>query len=316
MSKRRKHHRPIDLSKLKTRSIKTRKNLVDVGLFGSASTGDSFAAFTDSLPDILAARSLREVAEAIAKAHGKGKAVVAAFGAHLIKCGLSPVIIDLLERGILTGIATNGAGAIHDAEIALIGATSEDVGDGLKTGTFGTSRETAAAIAEAAAAAAAEGQGLGRALGEYILGKKCKHAKHSLFAAAARLDIPATVHVAMGTDIVHMHPNVPAAALGEATMTDFRLLCSVVAGLQGGVWLNIGSAVLLPEVFLKTLTVARNLGHKVDRFVSVNMDMIQHYRPRENVLRRPGGTAYAITGHHEIMVPLLRMMVLQQTKKK
>ncbi|MEW6358041.1 MAG: hypothetical protein AB1696_17030 [Planctomycetota bacterium] len=315
MRKKPRKYQPIDLRKLKTRSIKKRRNLVNVDMFGKPAIGDSFAAFAKSLPDILAARDLREVAEGMARAHRKGKTVALAFGAHVIKCGCSPILIDMIERGLITSVSGNGACAVHDFEIALIGATSEDVGDGLRTGMFGASRETAEAMAEAAHLADRQGWGLGRALGELILKRRCRYARHSIFAAAAKLGIPATVHVAMGTDVVHMHPDIPADNLGEATMRDFRLLCSVVADLQGGVWLNVGSAVIMPEVFLKALTVARNLGHKVDDFISVNLDMLQHYRPRQNVLNRPGGASHAITGHHEIMLPLLRMMVLQELRK-
>lgn len=315
MNKKRKSYAPIDLRKITTVPLRGRRHLVDTALFGRPAAGDSFAEFADSLPDILAARSLKEVAEGIACARRGGRTVAAAFGAHVIKCGLSPLVVDMLERGILTAVAANGAGAIHDCEVAMVGATSEDVGDGLKTGRFGMSRETAAAIAEAASLAVREKCGLGRALGELILRRRFPHADLSIFAAAARLGLPATVHVALGTDIVHMHPNVSPAELGEASMLDFRILCSVVADLQDGVWLNIGSAVLLPEVFLKALTVARNLRRKVNKFISVNMDMIQHYRPRVNVLSRPGGESHAITGHHEIMVPLLRMMVLQRMQR-
>ncbi|NOZ24348.1 MAG: hypothetical protein GXP25_24995 [Planctomycetes bacterium] len=315
MSKKRKKYSPIDLGKLKTRSIRKRRNLVDVGMFGKPAVGDSFAGFEKSLPHVLAAHSLRQVAQGIARAHRKGKTIALAFGAHVIKCGCTPIIIDMMQRGLITSISGNGACAIHDFEVALIGATSEDVGSGLKTGKFGTSRETAEAMAEAANLADQEGWGLGRALGELIRERRCKFAKHSLFAAAAKHEIPATVHVAMGTDVVHMHPNIPADKLGAATMLDFRLLCSVVSDLQSGVWLNVGSAVIMPEVFLKALTVARNLGHEIDDFLSVNMDMLQHYRPSQNVLSRPGGVSCAITGHHEIMLPLLRMMVLQKLGK-
>jgi hypothetical protein len=237
--------------------------------------------------------------------------VVAAVGAHVIKCGASPLLIDLMKRGIVNAVATNGAAAVHDYEISLIGRTSEDVAAGLPDGEFGMARETAQGMARAAERGA-QGDGLGRALGRMILKDKNRWARHSLFATAAALKIPATVHVAIGTDVVHMHPQISGAALGESSLQDFRILCSVVGDLDGGVWLNIGSAVLLPEVFLKALSAARNLGHKVEDFCSANLDMIQHYRPRQNVLLRPRGKGFAITGHHEIMLPLLRMMVLQR----
>ncbi|MCR4290287.1 MAG: hypothetical protein NUV86_08535 [Candidatus Scalindua sp.] len=313
MKKQKKEHKPIDLKKIKTYSIKKRKNLVNIGQFGKPIEFKNFNKFIDSLPKVLAADGLRNVIDNIVKAHNKNRQVVLALGAHVIKCGLSPIVIDLMKRGIVTAVAMNGSGAIHDYEISLIGETSEDVSHSLKDGTFGMAKETAEAIQ---AAASVPESGLGRALGDKIIKDKNKYKQHSILAAGARLNIPVTVHVAIGTDIIHMHPCVSGSDMGESSHIDFKILCSVVSELEGGVWLNIGSAVIMPEVFLKAITVARNLGRKVQNLTTVNMDMIQHYRPQINVVKRPTTHGYSITGHHEIMLPLLRMGVLSGLKKK
>jgi hypothetical protein len=212
------------------------------------------------------------------------------------------VLADLVRRGVVTAVAMNGAAAIHDYELSLIGQTSEDVAAALNDGSFGMARETAEAFAKAALVGA-QGDGLGSALAAMAL--RNPHRKLSLLAACAKAGIPVTVHVSVGADIVHMHPQVSGRDLGEATLLDFRVLSSVVAGLDGGVWMNLGSAVMLPEVFLKAVSIARNLGHRITEFTTVNLDMIQHYRPRANVLARPRGKAIAITGHHEILLPLV-----------
>lgn len=306
---------PIDLSGLRTYSISDRKELVQVSRLGRPTEADdSMKAYLDGLPDILAARGLKEVAAAICDARENRRPVVMAMGAHVIKCGLSPFIIDMMERGFVTALAMNGAGPIHDFEIALKGSTSEDVASAIEDGSFGMAKETAAAVGEAATAAAREGIGLGEAIGRLINAQRLPNREVSLLAQAQRLGIPATVHVALGTDIIHMHPCVSAADIGQGSHYDFRLACAVVSQLEGGVWMNVGSAVVLPEVFLKALSVARNLGHRVKDFTTVNMDMLRHYRPQVNVLERPGGRAYAIIGHHELMIPLLRMAVLIQSK--
>jgi len=303
--------RPVDLGRLRTRSLFERKDLVTTDQFGRATDeADGISAFLAGLPDVLAARGLRELARAICSARRQGKPVVMAMGAHVIKCGLGPFVIDLMERGYVSAIAMNGAGPVHDFEIACKGSTSEDVAAELGEGEFGMARETAEAMASAAEGSAKDESGLGRAVGRMINQRRLPHREMSVLAAAARLELPATVHVAIGTDIVHMHPTVSAAAIAEASHLDFRILCDVVSRLDGGVWLNVGSAVVLPEVFLKALTVARNLGHRVEDFTAGDMDMLRHYRPEKNVLSRPGGRAYSITGHHEIMLPLLRMAVL------
>jgi hypothetical protein len=303
---------PVDLSRVKTYSIKERINLVTTTQFARPIPPfKEFSEFLDSLPRLLASEGLLKVIESVASAHGGRRQVVMALGAHVVKCGLSPLILDLMERGIVTALAMNGATAIHDYEISLIGATSEDVKAGMEDGSFGMARETAQAFQEASGAAVRDGMGLGAALGKKINEEKGPFARYSLLGAAHRLGLPATVHVVMGADIVHMHP-ISGKDLGEATMHDFRLLAGVVAQLEGGVWFNIGSSVVLPEVFLKALNVARNLGHKVKNFVTVNMDMLNHYRPTVNVIQRPTRQGYTLIGHHEIMIPLLRMGILSK----
>ncbi len=304
---------PFDLRKIKTYSIKERKNLSNINLFAKpALPKDGMHAFFESLPEILASSSLRKVIDAIAHAYQKKHLVVMAFGAHVIKCGLSPLIIDLMKRRVITALAMNGAAAIHDYEVSLIGATSEDVAASLKDGSFGMAKETADAFQFASAEGTKENIGLGRALGNKIIKEKNKYNDLSLLAWGARLNIPTTVHVALGTDTIHMHPNISGKDMGESSHIDFKILASVVSKLEGGVWLNVGSAVIMPEVFLKALCVARNMGHKIENFVAVNMDMIQHYRPRTNVLKRPTMHGYEIIGHHEIMLPLLRMGILSK----
>jgi deoxyhypusine synthase len=236
-------------------------------------------------------------------------------GAHPIKVGLSPIIIDLMKKNIITAIATNGACIIHDFELSFIGHTSEDVGKELNKATFGMARETGRYLNRAIATVAKKGYGIGKSIGKLISESRFRFKERSIFATAYELDIPATVHIAIGTDIIHMHPDADGCAIGEGSLKDFRLLCSVVSDLNGGVYINLGSAVIMPEVFLKALTVARNLGNKVEDITTVNMDFIQHYRPRENVLKRPTlqkGSAYALTGHHEIMFPLLAAAIIEE----
>jgi hypothetical protein len=298
---------PIDLKGLKTYPIAKRKNLVHVRDFGTLADGRGAADLINSFPNIYAGRDFRELVRDLVRAHRARKEVVAAIGGHVVKVGCGPVLIDLVERGVITAVAMNGAGAIHDYEVSLIGQTSEDVAEALRDGSFGMARETAEAFAQAALVGAS-GAGLGRALGEMALRNRYRGV--SLLAACARRGVPATVHLAIGADITHMHPQVSGRDLGESTLLDFRLLCGVVGRLEGGVWMNVGSAVMMPEVFLKCVSVARNLGRRLRSFTTVNLDMIQHYRPRANVLARPRGKAIAITGHHEILLPLLRAGVV------
>ncbi len=308
---------PADLKKVRTQAIGERKNKVGIAQFGRPSQkGEGFSNFLDSLPDILAARDFRAVVDAVLRAHRAGRPVVMAMGGHVIKCGLSPIVIELMDRGVLTAVAMNGAGSIHDYEVSLIGGSSEDVAEELQSGRFGMARETGEGIFSALTQGAVNNWGYGESLGRYILSGDNPHRELSILAAAARHGLPATVHASIGADIIHMHPGMDGALMGEATFHDFRLLCTVVSDLGGGgVFMNVGSAVLIPEVFLKAVSVARNLGHDVSDFVTVNLDMIQHYRPRENVVRRPtlkSGTGYALTGHHEIMIPLLARAILEK----
>jgi hypothetical protein len=304
---------PIDLSRVTTYPLAERANKVRVDEFGSAiNASSSLGDFLDGLPDVLAVKVLRELAAAIVQAREEGHTVAAAIGAHVIKVGLAPVVIGLMEDGTLSAIVMNGAGAIHDWEIAAIGATSEDVGRVLHQGRFGMAEETGRALNDAAKEAAAKGAGFGETLGQAIAESGLPHRAKSVLARAHELGIPATIHVAIGSDIVHQHPSADGAAIGAATFTDFRKLVTVVSGLSGGVWLNVGSAVQLPEVFLKALSVAENLGHDVSGFATANLDMIRHYRTDENVLRRPTlgkGRSFGLTGHHELNVPLLAAAV-------
>jgi hypothetical protein len=296
--------KPINLKKAKTAPLAKRSNLETIREFARAAEAPgSFLEFYESMPDVLAARDLKALVRDVAAARKDGRHVVLGVGAHVIKCGLSPMIIDLIERGVITALAMNGAGAIHDFEISLIGETSEDVAEGLEDGTYGMARETGEAMCKAAVEGA-KGIGYGRALGEMILRKKNKFARYSLLATCAKHDIPATVHVAIGTDIVHMHPCANGAAIGEASMIDFKKFAGVVADLDKGVYINMGSAVLLPEVFMKAVNVARNIHGRPKNVTTANFDMIRHYRPAVNVLGRPAKKSYSITGHHEIMFPL------------
>ena len=308
---------PADFGKIRTYPIRERKNKVKVSDFASpAVAGSSVRDFLDSLPRILAGNDFRHLVSDIQSAYAKARPVIAMMGGHVIKCGLSPVIISMMERGILTGIAMNGAASIHDFEIAFIGETSEDVGTNITTGKFGMWEETGRLMNEAAKTARNNGAGMGMALGQKLMKLKAPHLDMSIIVTAFRLKIPVTVHVSIGTDIIHQHPEADGAALGGTSFTDFRIFVSAVSELgHGGVLLNFGSAVIMPEVFLKALSIARNLGHDVVEFTTANFDMIQHYRPRENVVKRPtnmGGRGYAITGHHEIMIPLLAHAVMDQ----
>jgi hypothetical protein len=279
--------------------------------------GGSFAAFFAALPDILAVKTLRAVAKAVADAHRKGRPVIIGIGAHVIKVGLAPIVADLMDRGIVTAVAMNGAGIIHDFELALMGHTSEEVDAEIDDGRFGMAEETGRILNEAIQQGAQRGQGLGEAVGRYIhrSADQFPNRATSILATGARLGIPVTVHVAVGTDIIHMHPSADGAAIGATSLLDFRRLAAVVASMEGGVYLNVGSAVILPEVFLKALSLGRNLGHPLADITTVNMDFLSHYRPQTNVVRRPtqkGGRGYSLTGHHEIMLPLLAAAVMEQ----
>jgi hypothetical protein len=308
--------KPIDRIPLKTYPLASRKSKVDrVDFARPWKPGGTLEDFLERLPDILAAKDFKAVVSATAKARKAGKNVVMAMGAHVIKVGLNPVVVDLMEQGVITAVAMNGAGIIHDLEVAMIGRTSEDVLEGLEHGAFGMAEETAGFLNRAVLKAGNEGLGLGGAVGRAIIEENLPFEKESILATAARLEIPATVHVAIGTDIIHIHPGFDPEATGKASYLDFRLFCSVVAALEDGVYMNVGSAVILPEVFLKALTLVRNMGHKVERITTVNMDFIRQYRPTTNVVERPtsqGGRGFTLVGHHEIMFPLLAAAVSEK----
>jgi len=308
--------KPFSLRGIKTISLKERKSKVTLDLFSKRySRGETVAQFLAELPQILAARDLREIIDRIVQAKQGKKTIIVGMGAHVIKVGLSPVIIQLMEEEVISGIALNGAGAIHDVEVALEGKTSEEVETGLALGNFGMAEETATFINRGVSAGIKSREGIGEALGKKILNQKPPFWQNSILAQGARLKIPVTIHVAIGTDTVHLHPSFKPAAWGEATHLDFLRFCSLVSSLEGGVYLNIGSAVILPEVFLKALTIVRNKGFQVDHFTTVNMDFIRHYRPLTNVVTRPtqrGGKGYNLVGHHEIMVPLLAAGILEK----
>jgi len=311
-----KKYSPLSLKTAKSYSLCARKSKVTIDAFaGLPEKGESLRSFLRKMPDVFAVRDFRAVVNGVVEARKKRRPVILGMGAHPIKLGLSPVIIDLMDRSVITTIALNGACAVHDFELAMVGHTSEDVGPELCTGSFGMAKETGRGVNLAIKKGVKKGYGIGRALGEHITKGKFKYKDKSIFSRAYVKDIPVTVHVAIGTDIVHMHPEADGSAIGKASMDDFRLLASVVSDLKGGVYINLGSAVVLPEVFLKALNIARNLGHSVDNFTTVNMDFIQHYRPRENVLKRPtcpDGRSYALTGHHEIMFPLLAAAIVEE----
>ena len=310
---------PLSLTGINTYSLKDRTSKVSYQNFARAwQAGSSLREFVDRLPRILAGEALREVAGAWVRAHREGRQVLLGMGAHPLKVGLSPVLIDLLRRGLLTGVALNGAGIVHDAEIAMAGHTSEDVDAELGCGRFGMARETGEFLNAAISWGAKQNLGLGEAVGRRLLAADFPYKHLSLLAAAAELEVPLTVHVAVGTDIIHLHPSVDPEAMGAATHLDFRRFAALVSTLAGGLYLNLGSAVIMPEVFLKALTLARNLGHKVEPLTTVNLDFVQHYRPLTNVVRRPtagSGHGYALTGHHELLFPLLAALVIEELEE-
>jgi hypothetical protein len=296
---------------LRVRPLQERDNLVQKENFARVLPPvDGFLRWFEALPDIYGSKALKRVVDRIVRARQDGREVGVSLGAHVLKVGLSPLLIDLMRRGLITHIATNGASAIHDWETAYQGATSEDVAANLPDGSFGFWRETLAALNGAARRAGARGEGYGFAIGRQILDDDLPHRHLSVFAEAARLSIPATVHVAFGCDITHMDPDLDGAALGAATQRDFWLLADSVGRLERGVWLNVGSAVIMPEVFLKAVSIARNRGQLTDDFMTCNLDMIQHYRAVTNVVQRPPKEGVSILAMHEIVLPLLHQALL------
>lgn len=296
--------------KIKTYSIKERKSKVKVDDFSRpVEAGQGMDLFFNSLPDILAGKTLRSVINAVVSAHRKQRGVIWAIGGHVIKCGLNPILIDLVERSIITALVVNGACLVHDFEIAFFGRTSEDVEKGLNTGEFGMAQETGSMLNKAINDGACEGLGIGEAVGRWIMEKEPDFLEYSILASAVKTGIPVTAHIAIGTDIIHMHPEADGECIGIGCLRDFHNLTTIIKTLDnGGIYFNIGSAVILPEVFLKAVTMAINLGNPLKDFTTVNMDFIQHYRPTQNVVKRPvlgRGNGYTLIGHHEIMIPLL-----------
>ncbi|HUL44874.1 MAG TPA: hypothetical protein VLY03_11010 [Bacteroidota bacterium] len=314
-------YKQADLKKVRTISITSRKSKVRTDDFARVfdPKKESFSAFVKSIPHILVAEDLRRLVGGVVAARRKKKPVIVMIGAHVIKVGLSPILIDLMKRKVITALAMNSAAAIHDVETALFGQTSEDVEAYLVDGRFGMSRQTGEFINGVLTRGVRDDNaGYGEALGRSLCG--ARYERLCLLATAYRLNIPATVHAAIGTDIIHQQPTMNGAATGEMSFRDFKVLCNIVKDLKGGgVVMNIGSAVILPEVFLKALTVARNLGTDARGFTSANFDMLQHYRARMNVVHRPttgGGKGYLFTGHHEIMIPLVAAMIKERLRTR
>src|SRR5437762_6159959 len=304
----------FDLTAIKTYPLKSRKNKARVEDFARpCAPGATIAAWLDALPNALAAADFKAVVGAMQEARARDAGVVWGIGAHVIKTGLGPVLIDLMERGFVSAIAANGATIIHDFEVALAGATSEDVDEALGPGRFGMADETGRLLNGAIADGVGGGLGIGQAVGRFLRTRQPPFARYSVVAAAARLEIPVTVHVAIGTDIIHMHPAASGAALGEGSLRDFRYFVTNVARLENGAYLNCGSAVILPEVFLKAIALARNRGVAFANLTTVNLDFVRLYRPQTNVVARPTagtGRGYSIVGHHEIMIPLLAAAIV------
>ncbi|MCM8794686.1 MAG: hypothetical protein NC819_02645 [Candidatus Omnitrophica bacterium] len=310
----------LDLKRLRRYSLSERPSKVKRDALAKPTpAGSSLRAFLNDLPGILAAEKFNQLVDAIASARRLKKPVIWMMGAHVLKVGLSPLLVDLIDKRIVTAVAMNGAGIIHDFELAYQGQTSEEVMEAIADGSFGMARETADFLNGAIREGAKKGMGLGESVGRLIKEKKFRFRELSVCAAAVRSEIPVTVHVALGTDIIHQHPTCDGAAVGQTSLTDFRILTRAVSDLGGGgVVVNAGSAVMLPEVFLKAVSIARNLGHSVKEFTAANLDMISHYRPHQNVLLRPtalGGQAISLIGHHEIMVPLLYAALMEKLKE-
>lgn len=303
----------LDWQALAYEPLATRPSKVDLAQMGKlAPAGAGFADFLATLPNQLGGKNLRALVDTIARTHLSGGRILAAAGGHVIKTGCGPYLADWMRRGVIQGLALNGAASIHDLELAIAGHTSEDVGPRLHAGTFGFARETSQLFAQACAEARQKNEGLGQCLARIAAENAGSGRDVSVLVAAHETGVPLTVHVAVGTDITHMTPELDGADLGAATLNDFRRLCRLVAGLENGAWLNLGSAVVLPEVFLKAVAIARNLGHSLDGMTTANLDFQQQYRGLVNVLQRPGSQGIGLTGHHEIMIPLLHLAVAEK----
>jgi len=311
----------LNLARLRTYPLETRHSKVNMADEASPwRRGGSFQKFLQTLPDILAGKTFRDVVAAIVNARRRGKPVIMGMGAHPTKVGLNPILVDLMRKGVITTVAMNGAVVIHDFELAYLGQTSEEVEAEIDSGRFGMAEDTGRILNEAITQGWHDGAGIGEAIGRYITKhpKQFPHRRGSLLAAGVQLGIPVTVHVAIGTDIIHMHPHANGEAIGGGSLVDFRKLAALVSQMEGGVYINLGSAVLMPEIFLKTVTLSRNLGRALKHITTVNMDFLPHYRPLTNVVKRPtqkGGRGYTLIGHHEIMVPLLAGAVLEGLRR-
>lgn len=307
-------YKQFQVESLRDYPLASRRSKVNVADLGAPLQEDSLSSFFRSLPNQLAARDLRQLSQRLREARDKGRAIVWGLGGHVIKVGLSRVLIDLMSRGFVTALASNGSGLIHDFELAWCGSTSEEVEEQLRSGDFGMARETGELLNRAINVGTAQGKGIGESVGEFLQENPPRYRELSLFAEAHRREIPFTVHVAIGTDIIHNHPLASGEALGKGSQVDFRILTEQVSHLNdGGVYLNVGSAVILPEVFLKAVSLVRNAGLPLGNFTTANLDFIQHYRPLRNVVSRPvaaSGLGIALTGHHEIMIPLLAAMLI------
>lgn len=312
--------KPLDFSNLSTYSVHDRFSKVTIEHFAKpVNPGSTIKEFISSLPQQFMGVDFPELIDRLTTSHIAKHPIYIGMGAHVIKVGMNPILIDLMKRGLVQGIALNGAGIIHDSEIAMVGRTSEDVGSVLDDGAFGAAKETGEVVNTAIINGAEQGIGLGQAMGKYLVEQDFPHNDVSLLAMAYKLDVPVTVHVAVGTDIVHIHPSANGAAIGATSHTDFKLFCSLISKLEKGAYLNLGSAVLLPEVFLKAITVVRNLGHKVGNFTTANFDFIRHYRTMTNVVNRPtatGGKGFNFIGHHELMIPLLAAALKEQVHRR
>lgn len=306
----------LDLHRVHYISLRQKKHKVKKHQFAKAwKQGGTFTDFLSTLPHLLAGKSFHEIVEKIAKAVYQNRMVLLGMGAHPIKVGLNPILIDWMERGILKGIGMNGACLVHDVEMAMIGHTSEEVEEELSRGTFGMVRETHEWINHTISEGVKKGMGIGESIGQKLLSERFPYTHLSLLAAGGRTGVPMTVHIALGTDIYHMGPTADGASLGKGSLKDFQIFASLVSKLNRGVYINLGSAVILPEVFLKALALARNLGNSLKRITTINMDFMDHYRPSMNVVKRPtlmGGKGYTLIGHHELMVPLLAASVIEK----
>jgi hypothetical protein len=308
--------KPFDLNRIKSYPLRNRSSKVEIGAFCRPHVkGSALSEFLKGLPSILGAQRLKDLAQAIVRARANGRNILWGMGGHVVKVGLAPVLIDLMDRGLVSSLALNGSCLVHDFEIAMIGSTSEDVEVQIQTGAFGMAEETGHEINQAIKEGVGDGLGIGESLGRHLLKLNPAFGKYSLFLQAYLRKIPVTVHVTIGADTIHNHPNVSPPDIGEGSHRDFRLFAAMVAELNGGgVYLNCGSAVTLPEVFLKCVTLVRNSGQQLQDFTTANLDFIQHYRPTENVIKRPvanGGRGIPLTGHHEIMIPLLAAWLIE-----